>query len=140
MIRRPPRSTLFPYTTLFRSLFLDRMAGMRDDHEGRALQLGGKPAPRAEGNPAVVGAPDEERRRLDPLEAAVQGAEVKLAQYRSQRGAVGRVGNRSVVLIDVPGGHLCGIGVSRSEEALREAPAAERDHAGAEQRPAGHLE
>src|SRR2546422_6612335 len=24
MIRRPPRSTLFPYTTLFRSLFLSR--------------------------------------------------------------------------------------------------------------------
>src|SRR5258708_10697458 len=24
MIRRPPRSTLFPYTTLFRSAFLDR--------------------------------------------------------------------------------------------------------------------
>src|SRR5260370_32801283 len=24
MIRRPPRSTLFPYTTLFRSVFLDR--------------------------------------------------------------------------------------------------------------------
>src|SRR2546426_11901279 len=24
MIRRPPRSTLFPYTTLFRSLFFDR--------------------------------------------------------------------------------------------------------------------
>src|SRR5258708_27255350 len=24
MIRRPPRSTLFPYTTLFRSLFPDR--------------------------------------------------------------------------------------------------------------------
>src|SRR3712207_8869941 len=27
MIRRPPRSTLFPYTTLFRSTFL-RMAGL----------------------------------------------------------------------------------------------------------------
>src|SRR3712207_8803292 len=26
MIRRPPRSTLFPYTTLFRSLDLDRTA------------------------------------------------------------------------------------------------------------------
>src|SRR3712207_9174699 len=26
MIRRPPRSTLFPYTTLFRSLFDDRVA------------------------------------------------------------------------------------------------------------------
>src|SRR3712207_9427153 len=26
MIRRPPRSTLFPYTTLFRSFYPDRMA------------------------------------------------------------------------------------------------------------------
>src|SRR2546426_8396592 len=32
MIRRPPRSTLFPYTTLFRS------------HGGRSLSLGGAPA------------------------------------------------------------------------------------------------
>src|SRR2546430_9040089 len=31
MIRRPPRSTLFPYTTLFRS------AGRRDDVAGRSL-------------------------------------------------------------------------------------------------------
>src|SRR5256886_8724453 len=28
MIRRPPRSTLFPYTTLFRSRFLIPFAGM----------------------------------------------------------------------------------------------------------------
>src|SRR2546422_8629746 len=28
MIRRPPRSTLFPYTTLFRSLFRSAAAGM----------------------------------------------------------------------------------------------------------------
>src|SRR3712207_8569238 len=40
MIRRPPRSTLFPYTTLFRSN--DRLAGRRaaraadDGREGRA--------------------------------------------------------------------------------------------------------
>src|SRR3712207_2632612 len=27
MIRRPPRSTLFPYTTLFRSLYLTHIAG-----------------------------------------------------------------------------------------------------------------
>src|SRR2546429_6757761 len=32
MIRRPPRSTLFPYTTLFRSL-LDRLARGRLRHE-----------------------------------------------------------------------------------------------------------
>src|SRR2546430_12147878 len=36
MIRRPPRSTLFPYTTLFRSI-----AGM----ELRRPQLAGRPAP-----------------------------------------------------------------------------------------------
>src|SRR3712207_8179894 len=33
MIRRPPRSTLFPYTTLFRSL--------RRDHRGPRLEEGG---------------------------------------------------------------------------------------------------
>src|SRR2546429_7232206 len=27
MIRRPPRSTLFPYTTLFRSVFREKLAG-----------------------------------------------------------------------------------------------------------------
>src|SRR3712207_8633350 len=31
MIRRPPRSTLFPYTTLFRSLFDDESALIRFD-------------------------------------------------------------------------------------------------------------
>src|SRR3989441_1960830 len=31
MIRRPPRSTLFPYTTLFRSL-LDEYIGLRPGH------------------------------------------------------------------------------------------------------------
>src|SRR5256886_8824869 len=31
MIRRPPRSTLFPYTTLFRSLHLAELAGAREE-------------------------------------------------------------------------------------------------------------
>src|SRR2546430_9773323 len=31
MIRRPPRSTLFPYTTLFRSLLLPRLLIAADD-------------------------------------------------------------------------------------------------------------
>src|SRR2546422_7544642 len=38
MIRRPPRSTLFPYTTLFRSLALDVGIG-RQDHLGRLATL-----------------------------------------------------------------------------------------------------
>src|SRR5256885_2704106 len=44
MIRRPPRSTLFPYTTLFRSLRspldVGRVAGARLAGEGDALGLG----------------------------------------------------------------------------------------------------
>src|SRR5438067_5548248 len=43
MIRRPPRSTLFPYTTLFRSVL--RLLGVPDDAEhvnpnGGAIALG----------------------------------------------------------------------------------------------------
>src|SRR3712207_8418727 len=45
MIRRPPRSTLFPYTTLFRS----RKAGARKPGAGKAPGTPGalKPKPRA---------------------------------------------------------------------------------------------
>src|SRR5256885_13263465 len=32
MIRRPPRSTLFPYTTLFRSLSPGRKGNQREEH------------------------------------------------------------------------------------------------------------
>src|SRR5258707_15590864 len=34
MIRRPPRSTLFPYTTLFRSLFLAGCGGKAASRDG----------------------------------------------------------------------------------------------------------
>src|SRR5258708_30824586 len=34
MIRRPPRTTLFPYTTLFRSDRARREADLRADHRG----------------------------------------------------------------------------------------------------------
>src|SRR5438876_8374818 len=50
MIRRPPRSTLFPYTTLFRSLpfYFSRLllghaqAGCRDGLRGRSRRRGGR--------------------------------------------------------------------------------------------------
>src|SRR5258708_27478405 len=35
MIRRPPRSTLFPYTTLFRSPLFRQRAGMGSDYQHR---------------------------------------------------------------------------------------------------------
>src|SRR2546422_7328057 len=43
MIRRPPRSTLFPYTTLFRS-FAPNLAAQIAQQEG-AVQLGGQKRP-----------------------------------------------------------------------------------------------
>src|SRR5258706_13658419 len=40
MIRRPPRSTLFPYTTLFRSGVLEAAAiGVPDEQSGEAVKL-----------------------------------------------------------------------------------------------------
>src|SRR5256885_13104687 len=42
MIRRPPRSTLFPYTTLFRSLEAQRLHGAAQAHGGRAVVLPGR--------------------------------------------------------------------------------------------------
>src|SRR2546427_8878535 len=42
MIRRPPRSTLFPYTTLFRSRLFGRHVVRRaDDHAGASEAAGG---------------------------------------------------------------------------------------------------
>src|SRR5690242_20784331 len=38
MIRRPPRSTLFPYTTLFRSLLRDAVGEHAEDAEARLHQ------------------------------------------------------------------------------------------------------
>src|SRR3712207_6944380 len=49
MIRRPPRSTLFPYTTLFRSLrrLRARRSPVRDRARARHLGARGRPHSRA---------------------------------------------------------------------------------------------
>src|SRR5437867_10064316 len=39
MIRRPPRSTLFPYTTLFRSLLIDEVDRADEEFEALLLEL-----------------------------------------------------------------------------------------------------
>src|SRR2546430_12194153 len=38
MIRRPPRSTLFPYTTLFRSAERNRLICVREDHRAEGKE------------------------------------------------------------------------------------------------------
>src|SRR5256885_7488305 len=48
MIRRPPRSTLFPYTTLFRSQSGSRKQKLRRPSKQRVLPVGRRPLPRPE--------------------------------------------------------------------------------------------
>src|SRR5258707_12051904 len=63
MIRRPPRSTLFPYTTLFRSLCIERPVG-----SGAAVEMIGR-----EPNPFLAGI----GLRIDPA-AAGSGVQFRL--------------------------------------------------------------
>src|SRR5947208_6640095 len=66
MIRRPPRSTLFPYTTLFRSRHLARCAVRHDDLPGRPGHRGPRPTrtgcgprwPRSEEHTSELQSPD----------------------------------------------------------------------------------
>src|SRR2546430_10135318 len=52
MIRRPPRSTLFPYTTLFRSDYPVQTAHARDQSNSRSRDACGlNRCPRSESNP-----------------------------------------------------------------------------------------
>src|SRR5437763_13365462 len=70
MIRRPPRSTLFPYTTLFRSL--SRAAGRRrasTSGEGRGT-LGASPRPGGPGGPTRRGQPAREDRKSTRLNSS----------------------------------------------------------------------
>src|SRR2546427_6146347 len=60
MIRRPPRSTLFPYTTLFRSERGVRLSGarvrLRGDHVLKRLRVAGEQVVQHEGRRARDGA------------------------------------------------------------------------------------
>src|SRR3712207_6993267 len=78
MIRRPPRSTLFPYTTLFRSP--PPRARRKDiygprDHPPRLRQRGPRPAPgrRALG-PRPLGRGDRKSTRLNSSHANISYA------------------------------------------------------------------
>src|SRR3989442_7328599 len=69
MIRRPPRSTLFPYTTLFRSRRgAEPIASLRDRELGRGKRLLGllpqlgHPLPRIGADAAAARGPDRARR------------------------------------------------------------------------------
>src|SRR3712207_8512880 len=66
MIRRPPRSTLFPYTTLFRSFFVERLEEF-DLLVGGDLERAVEPEVReaARGVPVAVAELDRKSTRLN---------------------------------------------------------------------------
>src|SRR3712207_8169075 len=75
MIRRPPRSTLFPYTTLFRSPPVRRAGALRVDPEQLAVLQDARP-----GADRVLG-----RRRAGPVDRHLARAgEERALQERSE--------------------------------------------------------
>src|SRR3989454_7053341 len=60
MIRRPPRSTLFPYTTLFRSVFAVHEQQIDADGRGLPLERVGDAQQQGYAGCAVVGPRDRE--------------------------------------------------------------------------------
>src|SRR3712207_7020884 len=80
MIRRPPRSTLFPYTTLFRS----RNAGLRDVlRADRQRRHAGGPPP---GDPRA-----DRARQEPPLCRAVERSEEHTSELQSRQYLVCRL-------------------------------------------------
>src|SRR5687768_17709154 len=72
MIRRPPRSTLFPYTTLFRSL--DDEGEVHEEFVARGQEMGLFDGPEPEGAPVVH----------HELEAAVGRSEEHTSELQSR--------------------------------------------------------
>src|SRR2546426_9689116 len=103
MIRRPPRSTLFPYTTLFRSRLRAALL---------VLDLA-----RRRGGARLVAAPGGVVALVEPIPGAVVVREVAGGEDRA-RDAIEQRGGRRVVA--VPAGR----DVARADQYL---PAAERD-------------
>src|SRR2546430_4251209 len=82
MIRRPPRSTLFPYTTLFRSLRRHEPEGREDHHHER--QLHGEPDGDQElrrEREVSVGGEDRKSTRLNSSHSQISYAVICLKKH-----------------------------------------------------------
>src|SRR3712207_1936650 len=86
MIRRPPRSTLFPYTTLFRSVVTARRTAALSMLAAREL------APRPEGPLLVVGAGTQGRAHLEAFHEGL-GVSRVFVYSRSPKSAISLAGH-----------------------------------------------
>src|SRR2546430_7753769 len=85
MIRRPPRSTLFPYTTLFRSF---RYASRRG---GEALAASRRPATAARSRPGSYASGDDRSSCGGRSESPTQRSEEHTSELQSQSNLVCRL-------------------------------------------------
>src|SRR2546425_10002204 len=116
MIRRPPRSTLFPYTTLFRSLGMEASGTVDDTGERVCALLGGGghaeyvAAPAGQGFPApahvdLVAAAGLPEAVLTAVVNLVVGGRGGVA---AGRGGLVHAGGAGVGVGAVPGARPCG--------------------------------
>src|SRR2546422_7101913 len=126
MIRRPPRSTLFPYTTLFRSQVLENFnsfARQEDVDVSQLLHLGFWAAPRAWGyGPGQAGIGPEARGQVSGLWhggfavlRGEAGAVVTGTGVDSVRVAGSVTGARQNLPRETPSFHLEGGGLRRPQ-------------------------
>src|SRR2546426_3868111 len=91
MIRRPPRSTLFPYTTLFRSAFAPR-GDRREQTEGRQAEAQERnqedPAASRERRPGLVPALDRKSTRLNSSHLVISYAVFCLKKKKNKKNSV----------------------------------------------------
>src|SRR2546422_5568050 len=90
MIRRPPRSTLFPYTTLFRSLRAGRGArpynADAEPERGQRADDGDKNSrPRGATSPQTPAAPDRKSTRLNSSHGYISYAVFCLKKKKNQK-------------------------------------------------------
>src|SRR2546430_5664342 len=74
MIRRPPRSTLFPYTTLFRSKFVAKLASARCKPDGLLVVPAGEVLGFLHPLPGTTSSPDRKSTRLNSSHSQISYA------------------------------------------------------------------
>src|SRR3712207_7577726 len=100
MIRRPPRSTLFPYTTLFRSLLQGAVPGRTGGARGHGLLQGsGRPVRTALPAP-LPGRIGHNRRRQTPVRRSEEHtSELQSRQYLVCRLLLEKKKNYSLIIL-----------------------------------------
>src|SRR5438128_3788135 len=86
MFRRPPRSTLFPYTTLFRSARTPAIAVVRHPQRGRCADLQPRRLSAVDGGGAAQARhPDRKSTRLNSSHGSISYAVFCLKKKKKQK-------------------------------------------------------